>query len=174
GPTTKNLPNAGPARMTLLNQLGAVLLDFRYDCDPPWPLSADGAGHSLVLYRPSYGEADPGAWKQSAFIGGSPGSAEPSAASPLNALRINEFLWNPTNLEPRFIEIYNSARFPVDISGCFLSGQVGNLTEFTIPEGTFIAPRGFLSFPQATNAVAVTGQALFTSADQSRVIDAIA
>jgi len=54
-----------------------VLLDVNYRTKPPWPIPADGAGHSLVLARPSYGENDPSAWAASDSVGGSPGNLDP-------------------------------------------------------------------------------------------------
>jgi len=59
GPYTNALPNTrGTVR--LRNELGAILLEVTYDSQAPWPVAPDGAGHSLVLARPSYGEGDPG------------------------------------------------------------------------------------------------------------------
>ena len=43
----------------LRNNSGGVVLEVKYDHDDPWPVGADGTGHSLVLARPSYGENDP-------------------------------------------------------------------------------------------------------------------
>ena len=48
--------------MRLRNHANAVLLEAEYDDDVPWPASADGAGHSLSLARPDYGERS---WKAS-------------------------------------------------------------------------------------------------------------
>ena len=70
------LHNPAPGEVVLVNRSGAILLDAAYDCDAPWPASADGGGHSLVLARPSYGEGDARAWAASARIGGSPGFGE--------------------------------------------------------------------------------------------------
>ncbi|MCL5098278.1 MAG: lamin tail domain-containing protein, partial [Candidatus Omnitrophica bacterium] len=72
GPYSSRLPHrSGVVR--LCNAIGAVLLEVRYDSHHPWPASADGAGHSIVLARPSYGEGNPAAWAASDRIGGSPG-----------------------------------------------------------------------------------------------------
>src|SRR5262249_32101126 len=37
----------------------AIMLEVKYRNDAPWPVAAAGAGHSIVLARPSYGEDDP-------------------------------------------------------------------------------------------------------------------
>ena len=68
GPYTNNLPNdSGTVR--LLSQAGALLLEVNYSDQPPWPIAADGAGHSLVLARPSYGEDNVLAWAASDTVG---------------------------------------------------------------------------------------------------------
>ncbi|HVY68562.1 MAG TPA: lamin tail domain-containing protein, partial [Verrucomicrobiae bacterium] len=58
GPYTSSFPN-GAGKLQLRNQTGALFLEVDYDSQPPWPVAADGAGHSLVLARPSLGENDP-------------------------------------------------------------------------------------------------------------------
>ena len=62
--------------LRLRNNKDAVLFDMSYNGDPPYPVTADGAGHSLVLARPSYGEGDPRAWAASDQLGGNPGAAD--------------------------------------------------------------------------------------------------
>jgi hypothetical protein len=91
GAETNALPdNEGTVR--LRNRGGAVLLEVVYEGNPPWPTAADGAGHSLVLSHPSWGEASPRAWSPSAWIGGSPGALDPVAAEGTDSIVINEFL----------------------------------------------------------------------------------
>src|SRR5206468_12025506 len=58
GPYTNNLPNSA-GTLRLRNQADAIFLEVNYDSRPPWPAAADGAGHSLVLARPSFGENNP-------------------------------------------------------------------------------------------------------------------
>ena len=70
GATTNGLPD-DEGRLRLRHRAGAVLLEVNYRGRAPWPLAADGSGHSLVLARPSYGEDDPRAWAPSDVIGGS-------------------------------------------------------------------------------------------------------
>src|SRR5207249_4440642 len=60
GPYTNALKSSGTVR--LRSDIGAILLEVPYSNKPPWPVAADGTGHSLVLARPSYGEAFPKAW----------------------------------------------------------------------------------------------------------------
>lgn len=148
GGWTGSLPN-GRGVLRLHNRAGAVLLEVEYADRPPWPVAADGTGHSLVLARPSLGEADPAAWGASARIGGSPGAHEPVVEHPLSAVRINEFLARSSAPAGDFIELFNSGREAVDLSGCALSDDPAR-RKFVLPPGTRIAPRGFLSFQEAT------------------------
>src|SRR5438045_8144251 len=63
GASTNRLPtDQGIVR--LRNRQGAVLLEVNYHDSPPWPETADGAGHSLSLVRPSYGQDDFRAWAE--------------------------------------------------------------------------------------------------------------
>jgi hypothetical protein len=70
------LNNAGEL-LELADAHGAVILNFTYDDDAPWPTAADGAGPSLTLVDPvgtptgEYG--NPQRWAASLQQGGSPG-----------------------------------------------------------------------------------------------------
>src|SRR5205085_1280404 len=64
GPYSKRLSHSSGS-VRLRNPIDALFLDVTYDSKPPWPLAADGAGHSLVLARPSYGQGLARAWDQS-------------------------------------------------------------------------------------------------------------
>jgi len=54
----------------------ASILIFAYNDIPPWPLSADGDGYSLVLIGPDADPSDPNSWRISNDLGGSPGEAD--------------------------------------------------------------------------------------------------
>ncbi|HTV61984.1 MAG TPA: lamin tail domain-containing protein, partial [Verrucomicrobiae bacterium] len=45
--------------LELLDEQGSVLLTVPYSDTFPWPVAADGTGHSIILANPSYGEGDP-------------------------------------------------------------------------------------------------------------------
>jgi hypothetical protein len=155
-----------------------VLLEVAYSNAFPWPKQPDGAGHSLVLTRPSYGENDPRAWAPSENRGGSPGSADTNGVYFLRAIKINEFLVNPTNgTANQYVELYNTSAFPVDISGCLLSGRKNHLDDFQIPATTIMPPHGFVYFLQATgpaHPLSTNGDNIYlTNPDQTRVIDSV-
>jgi len=107
----------------LRNKLGAVLLEANYSSKPPWPVAANGAGHSAVLARPSYGERHPEAWAASQQPGGSPGSPETNDTSAVRSVVINEFLPRATNGQQSFIELYNRGTQTVDLTGCVLTDE---------------------------------------------------
>ncbi len=81
GPYEGRLDNAGE-RLTLSDAAGQIVLSFRYDDDWPWPVSADGTGHSLILAHPGGDPEEASTWAPSTFIGGTPGGPDPSQAEP--------------------------------------------------------------------------------------------
>jgi hypothetical protein len=174
GPYTNNLPNqTGTVR--LINDVGGWSLEVNYGSDGLWPLAADGAGHSLVLRRPSYGENDPRAWGPSDVIGGSPGRGDGWGPESLRSVVINEFLANSDPPLLDFIELYNAANQPVDISGAWLS-DTANTNKFRIPDGTVLGPRGFVSFSETTLGFALSSQGeqiYLVNSNRTRIIDAL-
>ncbi len=171
---TNSLPNDS-GTVQLRNRIGAVFLEANYDTESPWPAAADGAGHSLVLARPSYGEGDARAWAASDTVGGSPGALDPVTVNPLGNVVINEFLAHTDLPQVDFIELYNHGNQAVDISGCFLSDD-RNTNKFTIPAGTVLQPRRFVSFNQTQLGFALSSggeRIYFRDAANTRVIDAV-
>ena len=146
GPWTGSLNNAGDT-IRLHDAFGAVKLEVTYASDPPWPAAADGAGPSLVLARPSFGENQPEAWAASGRIGGTPGQMEPFELLPQRNVVINEFLAHTDDPQVDYVELYNRSNLPVDISGCYLSDDPAT-NRFQIPAGTSIPARGFIAFDQ--------------------------
>jgi Big-like domain-containing protein/lamin tail-like protein/Ig-like domain-containing protein len=67
--------------------------------------------------------------------------------SPAN-LRINEWLANPSGNNNDFIEIYNPEPQPVDLSGLHLTDDLGDHTQYRIPDLSFIGvgEHGFAEF----------------------------
>ncbi len=174
GPYTNNLPG-GSGVVQLFNQAGGLLLETDYSDQSPWPVAADGAGHSLVLARPSYGQNNPLAWAASDSVGGSPGRLDPVAPDPLRNVVINEFLAHTDPPDYDYIELYNHSSQPADISGCILSDDP-TTNKFVIPPGTILPPRGF-AFYSETNMnfrLSAGGETIyFKNAAQTRVLDAV-
>ena len=173
GPYTGSLKKADT--LQLLDEVGNVLLTIPYSNLPPWPVAADGVGHSLVLNSPTYGEADPRAWDISDVVGGSPGQMDAYRASPLRNVVINEFLAHTDPPEYDYIELYNHANQPVDISGCILTDDP-TTNKFVVPAGTIIPARGFVYYSETNMnfALNAAGETIyFENPDQSRVLDAV-
>lgn len=130
----------------LRNRAGDTLLEVNYGSKPPWPSLADGKGYSLVLTRPSFGEADPRAWAPSRVGGGSPGRLEPPAPDPLRAVVINEIFASAERPQLDFIELYNRGSTELDISGCSLSDSP-TVNKFVFA-GTFIQPGSYVALDE--------------------------
>lgn len=90
------LSNTGE-RLRLETPGGAVLLDFRYGIDFPWPNPA--TNHSMVLLNPADPE-NPLSWRPSAQPLGNPGSSDSLSRSPGQSL-LDYALTNPNGaLDP--------------------------------------------------------------------------
>jgi hypothetical protein len=174
GPYAGRLANDAET-IRLFNRSGALLLEATYDSQPPWPAAADGAGHSLVLARPSWGERSPQAWAASDRRGGSPGRAETTEAEPLRPVTFNELLAHTTEPQPDFVELHNYGSTVIDLSGCHLTDEP--LTnKFTFPANTMLGARGFRSLTQTELgfALSAAGETLYLlNSNQTRVLDAV-
>ncbi len=171
GGFTNALPNEG-ATLRLRKASGGIVLETTYDDQPPWPVAADGAGHSMVLSRPSYGENNPQAWSASAFKGGSPGVADPLPLGLQENVVINEILAHTDLPLLDYIELFNNSSLPVDLSGCWLSDEP-DTNKFRIPDGTTLAARGFLSFDETQLGFLLEsdGETIFlVNSNQTRVL----
>ncbi|MCX6882714.1 MAG: lamin tail domain-containing protein, partial [Verrucomicrobia bacterium] len=104
GPFVGKLDGAGDT-LRFSDEQGAIKLEMTYSPNSPWPIAADGTGHSLTLNRPSYGENDPRAWGLSARIGGSPGAQDVLLNTTPNTVVINEFLAHTDDPVFDFIEL---------------------------------------------------------------------
>jgi hypothetical protein len=174
GPFTGNLPNSS-GLIRLRNAQNAILLEVEYSDAPPWPLAADGAGHSLVLARPSYGEADVRAWAASDLVGGSPGAADVASFDPYRTIVVNELLIHTDLPQQDFVELYNYGTQAVDLSGCRLSDRPDN-DKFIIPNATVIPAGGFVAFTetQLGFAFSTLGEDVYLKNPAgTRVIDAL-
>ena len=162
--------------LQLLDERTNVLLTVPYSSSYPWPVAADGTGHSIVLANPTYGEGDPRAWDISDVMGGSPGQADIFTPGDLRNVVINEILAHSENpVVQQFIELYNHGTNSVDVSGCILTDDPAT-NKFVIPGGTMIGPGGFVSFTQSQFGFVLNGAGetlYFVQADRSRILDAV-
>lgn len=148
GSATNGLPN-DTGTLRLLNRQGAVLLEVPYAEEPPWPAAPDGAGHSLVLARPSLGEGDWRAWAASELPGGSPGAGEVAVppAGGLAAVVVNEVLAHAPAGGLDFVELFNYGTQAVSLAGGVLTDNP-DTNKFIFPLGAVIGPLGFVLLDQ--------------------------
>lgn len=156
GPWIGSLNNSSDT-IQLKDGRGAMKLDMTYSSTPPWPVAADGGGASLVLARPSYGEALPEAWAASARIGGSPGQLDPYLGGDLQNIVINELLSRPAALKSDFVELYNHSTKNVDLSGCIITDDP-TTNKFRIPNGTTIEAGAQLAFDSTQMGFGLSAQ----------------
>ncbi len=174
GPYSGNLPNDS-GTVKLINHSGAVFLQVDYSDHSPWPVAADGSGHSLVLAHPSYGENNPLAWSISDVIGGSPGRLDSYTPEPVRNVVINEFLAHTDPPDYDYVELYNHSSQPVDISGCILTDDLST-NRFVIPAGTILGARQWVAYscPNLSFNLNAAGEDIyFKNAADTRVIDAV-
>jgi hypothetical protein len=174
GPYIGALPNDG-GRVRLRNRIDAVLLEVNYDTQSPWTIAADGAGHSLHLSRPDYGEGTVRAWSASSHIGGTPGAPDLPTNSALDAIVINEILGHTDLPQVDLIELYNHSSQLVDLTGCTLS-DVPDQAKYVIPTGTVISADGFIVFSQTNISFsldAADDEVYLGNPQGTRVLDAV-
>jgi regulation of enolase protein 1 (concanavalin A-like superfamily) len=173
GPYTNTLKTAGTIRFR--DEQGTILLEVNYDNKHPWPMGADGTGHSIVLARPSYGENDPRAWEISDVVGGTPGKYNIIKPTYLQDILINEILAHTEGTNGDFIELYNHSNFTNDISGCIITDNP-DINKFIVPEGTKIMPNGYIVFSQSQLGFGLKASGdtvYFKAPDGERIIDAV-
>ncbi len=156
GPYSGSLANGGE-RITLKAAAGAAeIFSFAYKDGRGWPLSADGAGHSLVPLDAAVNEEGAGSleyggnWRASRFIGGSPGKADPQ---PAEDLVLNEIAAH-TDFTSEFdsndwIELFNRGTNDITMGdGWYLSDDGDQLKKWQIPAGSMVPAGGWISFDE--------------------------
>ncbi len=70
--------NNGGENLLLVGAAGAIIKDFTYDDNAPWPTAADGVGYSLVLIAPQTNPDHNLAanWRLGSLPGGNPGTTD--------------------------------------------------------------------------------------------------
>jgi hypothetical protein len=87
GPFTGRFNNDGE-KIEISNPNGGIVLSFDYGVTHPWPVSANGAGHSLILIRQGGDPSDAASWTVSSNIGGNPGVADALQKDPEGAKQV--------------------------------------------------------------------------------------
>lgn len=159
--------------LQIRNNRNAILFEMNYSDKPPYPCSADGVGHSLVLSNPSFGERDARAWGQSQLIGGSPGTNEPSVSNPYAPVMINE-LYIDSFLNS-YVELFNYHTQSVNLAGCILTDDPST-NKFIIPSNTIIRAYSFIKFDAAQLGFSLNpqgGKVILKNPSNTRVIDSL-
>lgn len=87
GPFSGKLNNDGE-RVELSSAAGMIVLSVRYNDAHPWPVSPDGAGHSLILAGLGGDPEQAASWSQSTFIGGTPGGPDEAQTTPQDPTQV--------------------------------------------------------------------------------------
>ena len=168
--------NGGGGPLELRDEMDAIKLQMDLGTRDPWPVAADGSGHSLVLSNPSHGEADPRAWAASATRGGNPGAMDPlPTADPARDVVLNEVLAHTDLPQLDMVELFNRGTVASDLSGCVLTDDL-RTNRFRFPTGTTLAPGAFLQLDERALGfrLSAAGETVWLlGADGSRVLDAV-
>lgn len=143
----------------LRDTAGGKVCDITYNDKFPWPVTADGFGHSMVVADPTLSAwGDNGdAWRASALRGGFPGTLTAEEALVAPNVVINEVLTHTDNASGDGIELYNDSAAPVDVSGWYLVDNKNGWypidsddeqEHYIIPRGSIIEPYGYLHFSE--------------------------
>ena len=175
GPYSGGFNGAG-GPLELHDEMDALKLQVEIGSQDPWPVAADGSGHSLVLANPSYGEADPRAWAPSAERGGNPGAMDPlPMVDPARNVVLNELLAHTDLPQLDSVELFNRGRGVADLSGCVLTDDL-RTNRFRFPPGTVLAEGAFLQLDERALGfrLSAAGETVWLlNADGTRVLDVV-
>jgi hypothetical protein len=158
GTFSGKLANGGET-IEILGPHNAEVLRFGYQSGRGWPLAADGAGHSLIptdLLNQQAGSLDySGNWRASAYIGGSPGEADPE---PIKDVVLNEIAAHtdysnaakPEYDSNDWLELYNTKTAGVSLANWYMSDSASDLKKWAIPVTNTIASEGWKAFDEVT------------------------
>lgn len=166
--TADTLANSGDT-VTLVNAAGATVFSVTYTDDPPWAITPDGDGPSLVPVNANSNPSpnDPAFWRASSLDGGSPGADDPTPP-PLGVL-VKEVLANPILPALDQVELYNPHAVPVDISHWWLSDSDTTVQKFRIPSGTVIPAGGYLVYHENDLAAAAIPFSFSSNGERARL-----
>lgn len=197
--TSGSLSNSGEV-LKLEDAWDGTIVEFEYNDGRGWPITADGAGHSLVTLPAAIDPSQPlrvlnfsGNWRQSTYIGGSPGFTDPTLPT---GVVINEFMSHTDFHDPinfpdydsnDWIELYNAGSSAVNLNdNWYLSDDMGNLKKWALPDSS-LSSGNRISYDEITGfhspittgfGLNKTGEQIFLSylpgvAGINRVVDCI-
>jgi hypothetical protein len=136
-------------QVVLTDAFGRTVLDFEYK--DGWYNITDGQGFSLSILD---AQAHPStwtersSWRPSSELGGSPGAEDPHTVPDPGSIVINEVLTHTDTASGDLIELLNTTKQPIDISGWYLSDSGDNRRKFRIPDGTILLGEALVTFDQ--------------------------
>jgi hypothetical protein len=140
---SNQLSNSGETITLAAPGSNSPILSLTYGTRPPWPETADGAGFSLVPVNPNFNPDpnDPGNWRASAALGGSPGADDTLRSMP--PIWVNEALTHTDLPQVDSVELYNPNVSDVDIGGWYLTDDRSTPRQYRIPFGTRVPASGY-------------------------------
>lgn len=160
--------NNGGEKVTLKDTVNdETIFSVEYDDKSPWPISADGLGHTLNFK--SGDPDDPSNWYASTVLHGTPGKKDND--NQLGHIEINEILSDGDDKDA--IELYNNSSSDVDISYWYLTDNKDKPKKFSIPSNTKIKAKSYLVFTEddfsSSFKLSANGESVFIfSADKEK------
>jgi hypothetical protein len=169
GPYSGHLNNAGE-KIELRDAAGGLVDTVDYKDHEPWPVAADGTGHSLSLIHP-YADNDVAeSWTISPATGGTPGAANFAGQPPPSTVIINEIQVNPRSGQP-WVELFNPTTNTAILSGYSLSDDANALSKYPLPTGTSLLPGTYGTFT-VPSLPRTSGTVYLSDPTRTRVVDA--
>lgn len=139
GAYSNALSNAGET-LVLQDKNGLILSQVTFNDRAPWPVAADGSGHSLEVIGADREIDTPLNWRASYVQGGTPGAAPGAPDSLHGRLHISEVAFSVSNTVA-WVEVYNSGSTPIAATALWLASDATltnrvSLTG-TIPAGQY-------------------------------------
>ncbi|MFC1650028.1 lamin tail domain-containing protein [Candidatus Latescibacterota bacterium] len=138
GDTGFGLSNTGD-RVRIYDARGALVDSLTFDDEAPWPIDADGRGHTLALLNPEYDNALPDNWSISIEYGtpGKINSVYDEGPSSYDVYSLGQNYPNPFN-EMTTISIYVpvASRVTIEIYS-ILGRRVSKLVDEHMPPGDY-------------------------------------
>jgi hypothetical protein len=134
------LDNAGET-LRLGIPSGVTVLELTYDNAPPWPVTPDGLGWSLVL-----DDSVLVTYRASTVSGGSPGFGDSPVTTP--PIVISELLTHTDPPQLDTIELHNPTASAANVGGWFLTDDPAVPKKYRIPNGTIVSAGGYVKFDE--------------------------
>ncbi len=151
--TSGGLANDGET-IALAAADGTLIARLTYNDRGAWPGRADGVGATLERIDPASPIDDPGSWRASNQVGGSPGTV---GIEPVVDLIVNEILSRPATGTNDVVELYNTTPAPIDLGGWYLSDDDDNLFQSRLDPVT-IGGHDYVTIDVTQIGLALDGQ----------------